>query len=151
MPFDLEIVEVQLSLDLIGSSDMPKIAWDALESGLDGKYIRRLAALDSPSYFEVMEVLPQAMEEMGLVKISRREAAIRLAKAQAAEILKCGDDPLKHTHDFERLWIEAGYPSELTTIGNLYDDVWIASGSQSDDTIRSWIVDRLREFIREGE
>jgi hypothetical protein len=39
--FDRHIIEAQLSLDLIGSSDIPKIAWDALEARLDGKYIRR--------------------------------------------------------------------------------------------------------------
>lgn len=43
MAFDREIIEVPLALELIGSSDMPKIAWDALEAGLDGPAIRRLA------------------------------------------------------------------------------------------------------------
>lgn len=121
-----------------------------MEAGLDGKYIRRLGALDSPTYFQVIEVLPQAMEEMGLTKPSRGEAALRLAKARAKEILDSGDDPLKHTRDFERLWIDAGYSSELTVVGTLYDTVYIASGDQSDDAIRKWIVEQLKGFIREG-
>lgn len=129
---------------------MPKIAWDALEAGLDGKYIRRLAALDSPTYFQVIEVLPQAMQEMGLAKVDRGEAALRLAKSRAKEILESGEDPLKHTRDFERLWIDAGYPSELTTVGTIDDEVYIASGSQSDEKIRKWIVDRLIEFVHGG-
>jgi len=129
---------------------MPKIAWDALEAGLDGKYIRRLAALDSPTYFEVMEVLPQAMQEMGLTKPSRVESAIRLAKVRAKEILDGSDDPLKHTRDFERLWIDAGYPKELMSLGTLDDEVWIASGNRPDDRIRRWVVEQLQKFICDG-
>lgn len=150
MAFDREIIEAQLALGLIASSDMPKIAWDALEAGFDGKYIRRLGALDFPTFFQVMEVLPQAMREMGLTKPSRGEAAFRLAKARAKEILNSDDDPLKHTRDFEQLWVDAGYPAELTPVGTLYDEVYIASGNQSDDTIRKWVIEQLKEFIREG-
>jgi hypothetical protein len=148
--FDRNIIEAQLTLELIGTSDMPKIAWDALEAGLDGRYIRRLAALDSPTYFQVMEVLPQAMEEMGLIKPSRAEAALRLAKARAKEILDSCDDPLKHTRDFERLWIDAGYPKELMSLGTLDDEVWIASGNQPDDKTRRWVLKQLQEFVRDG-
>jgi hypothetical protein len=48
------------------------------------------------------------------------------------------------------LWIIAGYLSELCSVGTLYDGVYIArgSGSQSDDTIRKWIVERLKEISR---
>jgi hypothetical protein len=70
-------------------------------------------------------ILPQIMQEMGLIKPSRGEAALRLAKARASEILDSCDDPLKHTRDFERLWIEAGYPKELMSLGTLDDEVWI--------------------------
>lgn len=99
MTFDREIIEAQLSLDLIGSSDMPKIAWV-------------------------------------------------LAKDWAKEILARGEDPLKHTRDFEHLWINAGYPRELRSVGTLDDEVYLANGSQSDDQIRGWVTERLQELIR---
>lgn len=105
-------------------------------------------ALDSPTYFEVRDVLPRAMEEMSLCAISRNIAALRIAKSRAREILDSGDDPLRHTRDFERLWIEAGYPGDLLDVGNLYDEVDIASGSQSDDQIRKWIIGRLKDLIQ---
>lgn len=149
--FDREIIEARLALDLIGSSDTPKIAWDALEAGLDGKYIRRLAALDSPTYFEVREVLPQAMEEMGIVKISRDAAVLRIARHLAQEILESGKDPLKHIREFEWLWIKAGYPRGIQAVGNLYDDVYIASGSQSENEIREWVTTRLKELLTKQE
>jgi hypothetical protein len=149
--FDREIIEARLSLDLISSSDMPNVAWDALEAGLDGPGIRRLAVLDSPTYFEVVEVLPRAMKEMGLVKLTPGAAAVRLAKGRANEILARGEDPLKHTRDFEHLWINAGYPRELRSVGNLDDEVYIANGVQSDDQIRKWVTERLRELILSEE
>jgi hypothetical protein len=51
-----------------------------MEAGLDGSAIRRLAALDAPTFFQVQEVLPGAMEEMHLAKLEKGEAAIRLAE-----------------------------------------------------------------------
>ncbi|HEV7218303.1 MAG TPA: hypothetical protein VGN39_05470 [Terriglobales bacterium] len=60
-------------MNLIASSDMPSIALDALEADIDGAAIRRLAALERPTYFEVAEILPRAMEEMGLVQISGKK------------------------------------------------------------------------------
>jgi hypothetical protein len=149
--FDREIIEARLTLDLIGSSDMPKIAWDALEAGLDGRYIRRLAALDSPTYFEVRDVLPQAMEEMRIVKISRDEAALRIAKRLAQEIMDGGKDPLKHTRELEWLWIKAGYPRAIQSVGNLDDDIYLAQSSQSDDQIREWVTLRLKELVTKQE
>ena len=88
------------------------------------------------------------MQEIGLVKLTKKEAALRLARIRANEILDGKADPLRHVRDFEHLWIDSGYPSELSLLGNLYDDVYLASGSQSDDMIRDWITDRLREFLK---
>jgi len=64
MPFDAQIVEAQLALGRIGATDMPRLAWDAMEAGLDGPAIRRLAALEFPTYFQVQEILPAAMREV---------------------------------------------------------------------------------------
>jgi len=136
--FDRESIEARLAWNRIGSSDMPKIAWDALEAGMDGPGIRRLAALDSPTYFEVRDVLPGAMQEMGIVELSRGVAALRLAKNCAKQILQRREDPLKHTRDFEGLSIDADYSRELAPVGALDDEVFIARTiwCQPDDQIR---------------
>jgi hypothetical protein len=78
VPFDRELVEARIALKLIASADMPKVAWDALEAGLDGRAIRRLAALVQPTYFEIAKVLPRAKQELGLKEISIGEAALRV-------------------------------------------------------------------------
>jgi hypothetical protein len=89
------------------------------------------------------------MHEMGLSKLGRGEAALRLARARAKEILDSNNDPLKHTKDFERLWIDAGYPKQLMLVGTLDDNVYIMSGNQSDDTIRKGIVEQLKNFLHD--
>src|ERR1700739_2692309 len=119
MPFDPKIAEAQIALNLISTTDLPKLAWDALEVGLDGPAIRRLAALDWPTFFQIRDVLPTAMTEMHLAKIGEGEAALRLAKIRASEILRSNEDPLKHLRDFEQLWFQTDYCRELADYGNL--------------------------------
>jgi hypothetical protein len=146
VPFDRELIEAKLALNLIESPDMPKIAWDALEAGFEGTATIRLAVLEHPTYFQVAEVLPAVMQELGLSQIPVGEAAARIAKKIAEEILQSCDDPLKHIRDFEALWIRSDYAHELGDLGTLYDDVWIAN--QSDEITRAWVKSRLEDFVR---
>ncbi|HZR55289.1 MAG TPA: hypothetical protein VFA74_00330 [Terriglobales bacterium] len=57
----------------------------ALEAGLDGPAIRRLAALDHPTWSELDLVLPRAMREMQLAVITIGEAARRFAIQRAKD------------------------------------------------------------------
>jgi hypothetical protein len=145
--FDGEQIEARLALNLIASADMPKVAWDALEAGFDGPATRRLAALERPTYFEVAEVLPRAMQELGLAHITAGQAALRLAKQMAQGILDKGDDPLRYTQSFESLWIRSGYAKEIQILGTLHDDVWIAhSMGRSDEHIREQVASILKQL-----
>src|SRR5215472_17176988 len=101
MPFDSHVVEAQLALRRISPENMPSLAWDVLEAGLDGPAIRRLAALNHPSGWEADRIIPNFMEEAGLKIITRREASIRYARHLARRILADGSDPVEHTKDFE--------------------------------------------------
>jgi hypothetical protein len=147
MPFDARAAETRIALDLIGSTDMPRLAWDALEAGLDGPAIRRLAALEFPTVFQIRELLPRVMEELHLVPMRRGQAALQLAKMRAQEILRSELDPLQHLRDFEYLWIQADYCSELSAYGNLDDEVHVARCmGQSEQEIRAWVLKRIQEL-----
>jgi hypothetical protein len=147
VPFDRNLLEAKLALNLIASRDMPTVAWDALEAGLDGGATRRLAALEHPTYFEVAEVLPHVLLELGLSTISIREAALRMAARMAQDILHSGVDPLPHLRELERLWIRADYAQEISSLGTLDDEVWIAhSAGQQESHIREWVTSRLNDF-----
>ena len=149
MPFDRNQIEARLALDLIASVDMPNIACDALEAGFDGPAIRRLAALERPTYFEVAEVLPRVIQELGLTQITTGQAALRLAKQIAGEILRSGDDPLRHVRTFESLWFRSHYAKEIQQLGTLYDEVSVAqSMGRSDEQIRDWVTAVLMDFAQ---
>jgi hypothetical protein len=136
--FDQKLVEAMLALGRIDPANMPSIAWDALEAGLDGRSIRKLAALESPSGWEADQVLPNFMAEAGLKRISREEASVRLARHLARRILAEGLDPLAYTSEFELLWIKAGYPRELQEAGGLDDQKYLAeSVGQTEAELRT--------------
>lgn len=144
MPFDRELVEAELALNRIGTADMPELAWNALEAGLDGPATRRLAALHFPTFFEVREILPKVMREWGLMQLSREQAASKLAKRRAREILQSKSDPLRHVGDFYQMWFEASYCHELAEYGPLAELVYVARCSgETDDQIRAWLLEKL--------
>jgi len=147
MPFDPRTVEAKLALNLISSVDMPRLAWEALEAGLDGPAIRRIAAFEFPTFFQIQEVLPRAMEEMHLVRLDKSRAALQLAKLRAQEILRTDADPLGHVSDFSHLYIESGYCRELDAYGNLADEAYVAQlMGQSEQEIRPWVMERLKKL-----
>ena len=152
VPFDRQVVEAKLALNLIPSADMPTVALDALEAGIDGRATRRLAVLEHPTYFEVAEVLPRVMEEWEISHIPVGEAALRIARSIAQDILRSDEDPLRRIRDFEELWIIAGHSDELRSLGTLDDEVSIAHGhdghGQSLALIREWVTERLKDFIQ---
>ena len=151
MPFDREIIEARLALDLISPDEMPKVAWDALEEGLDGSAIRRLAALENPTWFQVQEVLPRAKQEMQLATVTVGEGAYRMARRRAQQILETGVDPARYTREFEHLCIRADWPEELREYGNVDDEVYIAREMVRPETeIRNWLIQRLKELVSRG-
>jgi hypothetical protein len=141
LSFDPQLVEAKLALGSIGPEKMPNLAWDALEAGLGGPSIRRLAALVNPSGWEVDQFVPAFMVEAGLKSISLREASVRLARQLASRILSEGLDPLLFTRDFEALWLGGDYPSALAEIGYLHEQKEIAEFTGQTET-------ELREYAR---
>jgi hypothetical protein len=148
MPLDRELWESRLALDLVAADEMPKLAWDALESGLDGPAIRRLASLVKPTWFQIEEVRASALKEIGLATVTVAEAACRLARRRAQDILDSGKDPLRFTRELEQLWIRAEYASQMTSLGTLDDEVSISrSMGYNDVEIRKWVTQRLRDSL----
>jgi hypothetical protein len=78
VPFDRQLFEAKLALNLIASADMPRIALDALEAGIDWTATRRLAALERPTYFEVARGSSACHKEWEIVQIPIGEAALRM-------------------------------------------------------------------------
>lgn len=145
MPFDPKFVEAKLALSMIAPEDMPAVAWDALEAGLDGPVIRRLAALNEPSGWEVDQIVPAFMAEAGLKSLSVEEASVRVARQLARRIISEGLDPLDYLGHFEGLWIRAQYPREITEAGCLDDDrAWMG---KTDAEFREYARETLLNLL----
>ncbi|MGA9668116.1 MAG: hypothetical protein WBQ94_02855 [Terracidiphilus sp.] len=152
MPFDLQLIEAKLALGMIGPDEMPALAWDALEAGLDGRSIRRLAALIQPSGWETDQILAAFMAEAGMKSISPSEASIRVARQLARRILSEKLDPLAYSRDFELLWIKADYPTAIQEVGSLDDQKAVAEYiGQSEAELRDYARSVLSALVATGE
>lgn len=146
--FDSQIIEARLALGLIGPEETPALAWDALEAGLDGPSIRRLAALIKPSGWEVDQIIPAFMAEVRMNNISRQEASTRIAVQLARRILREELDPLTYPRDFEARCIQADYPTEIQEVGSLEDQKAVAEFiGQSEAELRQYARDVLVALI----
>jgi len=136
-----------LALNLIETTEMPRLAWDALEAGLDGPAIRRLAALEFPAFFQVRELLPRVMEEMHLTKLGGGEAALRLDKIRAQEVLRSNADVLRRVGDFPCYRVQADYRDELRDYGSLSEEAYVAHHiGQTEAEIRTWVLDKFKRL-----
>jgi hypothetical protein len=152
VPFDLKFVEAKLALRMIGPDEMPALAWDALEAGLDGPSIRRLGALINPSGWETDQVLPTFMAEAGIKGITTEEAAICVAQHLAHRILSEELDPLAYSRDFEALWIRADYPIAIQEVGSLDDQKAVAEYiGQSEGELREYARSVLLALVAPTE
>ena len=146
MQFNRLRVEAELILGYIRPRELALLA---LESGLDGLHISRLAASDDPpTAYEQEVVLPRAMLEMDLIAISPRDAAVRMAVYRVRDIIEKELDPLLHTSELEKLWIASDYSDVLQPVGSLDDDVYLSRAmGEAETVIRSRVLEVLRQFI----
>jgi hypothetical protein len=145
MTFNPRLTEAKLAVGAIHPEEMPALACDVLESGLDGPSIVRVAALINPSGWEIDQLMPRFMEEAGLKTISLQEASIRLAKELANRILSEGLDPLRFTRNLELLWIQSEYAEAIQDVGSLDDQKSTAQYiGQTEDELREYAGHVLR-------
>ena len=143
--FDPQLIEAQIAFGTILPEHVPSIAWDALEAGLDGHSIRRVASLIRPSGWEVDQLMTGFMAETGLKRISLQEASIRLARQLASSILSQELDPLQYSRDFEMLWIKSDYAKTIEDVGSLDDDK--AIGLQTEGNLREYARNLLLALV----
>jgi hypothetical protein len=150
MSFDPKIIEARLALRQIGPEQMVDLACEAIEAGRHGPSVLRMAALIQPSGWEVDQLVPAFMRDAHLEVISRSEACVRLASKLASDILNSAADPLLHVKRFERLWIDADYPSSITDLGTLDDEISMQEYlGESEEQMRKMVRTRLKYFLED--
>lgn len=122
MPFDPKTFESEVALKLIPTERLPAVARDAMEAGFDGPNVVRMAILEPRYGWAIDQALPAMLAELGCHQLSPEEAALRLARERAKQLLQSGDDPLPSLSYFYRLMQMADYPDELIELGYLEDE-----------------------------
>jgi hypothetical protein len=79
LPFSPQLVHARWAFGLLPNEELPRFAQDALEIGYDGKYIRRIAGLIEPNWFDLQPLITGFFAELGI------EA--NLAQEQAGRVL----------------------------------------------------------------
>jgi hypothetical protein len=147
MPFDPATFEAEVALKLIPTEQLPAAAQDALEAGFDGPHVLRMAILDPSSQWEIDQVLPTMLAEVGCHSISLKEAALRLAHQRARSILATDEDPLPSLPYFHRLMFLGDYPEELIEIGYLQDNFDFIDFIENFDEQRASAIAALKDLL----
>jgi hypothetical protein len=143
MPFDPQQFAAEASLGIIPTESFPSAAQDALVAGFNSKWILRMAVLDRPSGWEVDQVLPKMLADLGIELPTPKDAALFLAKNRVHRIQQTGEDPLKSIDYFKQLLRKADYPDELTELGWLEENSIFAD----EDGVREAAVEAMENLL----
>jgi hypothetical protein len=75
LPFSPRLIQARWVLDKLPSEEVPRLAQDALESGYDGKNVRRIAGLTQTDRAELLPLMPGFLAEMGVAATLPRDEA----------------------------------------------------------------------------
>ncbi len=111
------------ALGHLAYDEMPAVAWEALEFGYDGSALRRLAAMNHPTFFEVGDLFDQAMAEMGQKPWSPEDALLLVVRPIAERILRGEIEPLEGVDQISNMVYTSQYfPTELDVFHYTYSD-----------------------------
>ncbi len=149
--FDPSLIAAEFALSILHPEDLPGAAAQALETGHDGPIIRRMAALDRPSGWEVDQLFTEFLSEMGLKPLSKQDAAVRVAYEYSRKILDERKDPMSSLGCFLRLWVESDYVSEIAGLGTMKDDAYLSRelNGSTEDQVRQEIRELLTKFVKQ--
>lgn len=96
---------------------MPEIACQALEKGYDGRNLRFLAGLSTPTRRDILQIVDGSFRELGVqVPITRRDAALWMATRLGLDIIEGRIEPYGGA-----LQISLYYSSEAKELSDWWD------------------------------
>ncbi|MFH0727106.1 MAG: hypothetical protein V2B19_12300 [Pseudomonadota bacterium] len=141
---DIHLAQALWILDLLAIDHLPEVALDALEVGLDTPALRMLAGLVSNEVEDAPQIFTQALKELGLPMLSRRDAACIYAISVSKQIL---NGELSPQDGADKLWeasIRVNNPDfhELDTF--IYADSELQSRPEDQDFFSREILKEAR-------
>ena len=138
-------------MNQLPSEELPKIACDALESGLDSPALRYLAALERPTSREIGDAFDDACFQLGIVPTSTgvKEGlsdpwiweATQIAKRISAQILDGSLSPVEG-------WLRLPYrDGELGPLSVFFEFADRLGNVRFDDEFRSQLIVAVKRFL----
>ena len=142
--FDPQLIAARWSLNELPGEEIPPIACHALELGYDGKSLRQLAGLNSPTRRDIEEIVDGALRELGAVPIAKRDAARWMAKRVAGEITEGLIEPYQGAC---RIWLSySDHEPELSYWSELATDYEVAAEAGKLEAAKQQIVQAARDL-----
>lgn len=138
----LDIKHAQYVLGLLPATAVQEFAFEALAFGYDGVLLRAMAALHSPTKWEVDRIFFPALREMGFEEYSGAEACTVLIEDTVARITQGELDPILGAEHIREYWKRSGYLSELAPLGGPFE-MLLCTGRR-DDGLRGEILDIIQ-------
>jgi hypothetical protein len=146
----LSILQAKWQLNLLRSDDIPELATQILETGLESPALIELAGLISPDRWEVTPLIEEAFSQASLRPISNEAAQWRLAYETAREIVDGRVMPLEGAVTLWSLANDLQLPEALRYFVYLAADY--GEGPRDPENQRAWfdakIVESARELLR---
>jgi len=121
MAFDIKLVQAKYIQNVLHPEDMPSIATDALEAGIDTPSLRRLAGLVNPTAWEAEPLWKSTLSELKVADQSKHEAMLLIADSIAKQVISGECDVLKGLTSLEQLCSVNRYPEELVGFYQIAD------------------------------
>jgi hypothetical protein len=110
-----QLAYVYWQLGMLLPEDVPRVACQALQSGLDGEVVRLVAGLHEPTSRDIEDTvdLAQFWRQLGLQPLDAHEAADWIAVRCCKQILEGQITPIDGTNELWDLYVNLGYPNEI--------------------------------------
>jgi hypothetical protein len=122
---DIEVAAARWSLDHLKCHQLPQIAYEWLQAGLDTPALRVLAGEHDPIMSEVGPLFVRVLEELDVAIPAPPQAARQLARRVAQEITRSSKSPYEGAREIWMLQIDqqsAGLPLIFCGLASEYED-----------------------------
>ena len=121
----IRLIAARWTCDLLHAEDIPIVAADLLEAGIDSPMVRRLAAETKPSCrSDIEDLMVRFFQEFDLIDLREiRAAKLYLSRHIAREIISGKRDLWGGSWDFECLWPTISASDDIANALHLLSDV----------------------------
>jgi len=139
------------SFGWLPSDELPKVALEALDHGLESPSLIELASAESSVGPRLHRLFEKALVELGHSRLTKAEAGRIIAEEYADQICKAKISPVEGARAIWRVTLECGdLTRELGIFGGRVSE-YEGVSSESRENISKMILSEARELTKQGQ